>query len=223
LLDLRGATVTIDALGCQRSIARDIVRRDGDYLLAVKKNQATLYDDIERAFEDALDTSERAQDMPAPLVVESSESVDKGHGRIETRKTYICRDLSWLSTAKRWEGISAIAMSEATRQSVSSDNIERHRRYYIASRSAVTASEIAHLIRRHWGIENEVHWVLDVAFREDEARHRAGNCAANMGVLRKMAVNLLKADTTKKVGIANKRKAASWDRNYLLRVMTGPS
>lgn len=222
LLDLRGATITIDAMGCQRSIARDIVRRDGDYLLAVKQNQGTLYDDIDRAFTDALDTSSRAQDMPDALAVESFESVGKGHGRVETRKTYLCRDLSWLTTEKRWEGLSAIAMTEATRECVKSGKTERNRRYYIASSPTISAARVAHLIRRHWGIENEVHWVLDVAFREDDARHRAGNCAANMGVLRKIAVNLLKADTTKKVGIANKRKMASWDRNYLLSVLTGP-
>lgn len=222
LLDLRGATITIDAMGCQRAIARDIVRRDGDYVLAVKKNRGTLHGDIERAFADALDTSARAKDMSAPLAVESSQSVTKGHGRIETRTTYVCRDLSWLTTQKRWEGLSAIAMTESTREHAHSDTIERHRRYYIASSSTLTAAETAHLVRRHWGIENEVHWILDVAFREDDARHRAGNCAANMGILRKMAVNLLKADTTRKVGIANKRKAASWDRNYLLIVMTGP-
>lgn len=221
LLDLRGATVTMDAMGCQKSIVGQITRADGDYLLAVKANQKSLHDDIVTIFDDALDTTDRALDQPAPLEIESHETIEKGHGRIETRRTHICRNIAWLTTRSHWRKLSVVVMCESIRESIKTGKVTTERRYYIASDPTLTAERAAHLIRRHWGIENEVHWILDIAMREDHLRHRAGNCAANMGVLRKTALNLLKADNTIKLGVANKRKIAGWDRDYLMKLLVG--
>ena len=221
LIDIRGATITIDAMGCQTEIAKTIVKGGGDYLLAVKENQPTLYRDIQMSFRNALDKTLRLIDQPTSLKLENYTNIDKGHGRIEERGVYLCRDLSWLSTANNWPELSFIAMVESKRTEVSTQKTSTEYRYYIGSDLKATVQGVGEKIRRHWGIENEVHWVLDMAFREDEARHRAKNCAANFATLRHFALNLLKKDTTKKVGIAIKRKLAGWNREYLMHILTG--
>lgn len=221
LLDLRGATVTIDAMGCQRDIARTIVDRGGEYILAVKDNQPALHNDIVQSFDDALDDSPRTLDRSTPPEVECVEEVDKGHGRVETRRVYVCRDLSQISTKNRWKKLAFIALVERERTDLQTTKTSFERAYYIGSDPHAETKQIAHQIRGHWGIENSCHWVLDMAFNEDQARHRAGNAAKNFTIIRHFALNLLKADTTKKVGIANKRKLAAWSHDYLLHVLTG--
>jgi len=220
LLDIRGATVTIDAMGCQTKIASTIVDGGANYLLAVKDNQPTLHDDIKTAFDDALNKEPRPLDQPA-LPLESHTSVNDGHGRIEERTVHVCSDISWMTTAKNWPGLSFIALVESKRTELSTNKTSTERRYYIGSGADADAQTVGNIIRRHWGIENQLHWVLDMAFREDDARHRAKNCAANLATLRHFAVNLLKLDKTKKLGIANKRKIAGWNREYLLHVLSG--
>ncbi len=221
LIDIRGATITIDAMGCQTEIASTIIDRRGNYLLAVKENQPTLYKDVQDAFKDSRDTSTRPMDQPAALAVESYTSTDKGHGRVEERTTHVCTDLSWLSTSSKWRGVSYIAMVQSMRTELSSNHTSTESRYYIGSGPITSAENVGNQVRRHWGVENGSHWVLDMAFREDEARHRAKNCGSNFTTLRHFALNLLKMDKSKKLGVANKRKLAGWNRKYLINVLTG--
>jgi predicted transposase YbfD/YdcC len=220
LLDIRGATVTIDAMGCQTKIASTIIDGGADYLLAVKDNQPTLHDDIKMAFDEALSKEPRPLDQPA-LPLKSHTTVNDGHGRIEERTVHVCSDLSWMTTAQEWAGLSYIALVESKRTELSTDKTSTELRYYIGSGAGANPETVGNTIRRHWWIENQLHWVLDMAFREDDARHRAKNCAANFTTLRHFAVNLLKLDKTKKLGIANKRKIAGWNREYLLHVLSG--
>jgi len=220
LLDIRGATVTIDAMGCQTKIASTIVDGGANYLLAVKDNQPTLHDDIKTAFEDALNSQPRPLDEPA-LPLRSYTSVNDGHGRIEERTVHVCPDVSWMTTAADWKGLSFVALVESKRTELSTNKTSTERRYYIGSETDPDAEKVSDQIRRHWGIEKQLHWVLDMAFREDAAQHRAGNCAANLTTLRHFAVNLIKLDKTKKVGVANKRKIAGCDRDYLLHLLSG--
>jgi len=220
LLDIGGATVTIDAMGCQTDIAEVITKAQGHYILAVKDNQPTLHEEIQEAFADALDAGPRPLDQ-SRLTIETYTSTDKGHGRIEERTLHVCRDLSWISTASRWSGLEFIAMVESVRTDLSKGTTSTQARYYIGSDAKASTESIANLIRRHWSIENELHWVLDIAFSEDSARHRAGNCAQNFATLRHFAINLLKSDRTVKLGVANKRKRAGWNRKYLIHLLTG--
>ena len=174
LLDLRGTTVTIDAMGCQTSIAQTIVDSGGDYLLPVKDNQPTLSDEIQICFAEADDDRLRATDEPPRPQLE------------------ICRDLEWITTSNRWTGLSFVARVVRERTVLTSDKTSTETAYYIGSDPTATAEAVADSIRRHWQIENQLHWVLDVAFREDEARHRAKNAAANMTLLRHFALNIIK-------------------------------
>jgi predicted transposase YbfD/YdcC len=220
VLDLRGATVTIDAMGCQTEIAQTIIDMQGNYLLAVKDNQPTLRQDIEATFAEADDSRRRAVDEQPRPVVDEFEEADKGHGRIEKRVVRLCRDLAWMTTAERWSDLSFVAQVVRERTVVATAKTSTETAYYIGSDPAASATSAGGAIRRHWGIENELHWVLDLAFREDEARHRANNTAQNMTTLRHFTVNIVKQDRDRKLGVANSRKRAGWDRNYLIKLLT---
>jgi len=221
VLDLREATVTIDAMGCQTAIAKTIRDGEGHYLLAVKDNQPTLHEDIQATFAEADDDRRRTVDEQPRPAVEVFEHTDKGHGRVETRTVSLCRNLTWLTTAERWGGLSFVARIVRERFVEATGKTSKETAYYIGSDRAATAATAADKIRRHWSIENQLHWVLDFAFREDEARHRAKNTAANMTTLRHFALNLIKSDKKRKLGIANARKRAGWDRSYLVSLLTG--
>jgi predicted transposase YbfD/YdcC len=220
VLELRGATVTIDAMGCQREIAETIITGDGHYLLAVKDNQPTLHQDLQSTFEEVADARRRTVDEQPRPEVELFEEVDKGHGCLETRTVSLCRDLSWLTTSERWSALSFVAQVVRQRTVLSTGKTSTETAYYIGSDPAATAASAAVMIRRHWSIENSLHWVLDLAFREDEARHRAKNTAQNMTTLRHFALNIIKSDPHRKLGVANSRKRAGWDRNYLIKLLT---
>lgn len=220
LLDIRGATVTIDAIGCQTEIASTILEGEANYLLAVKENQPTLHQDIVRTFVEAKDDRVRSCDELGRPAVEEVEEVDKAHGRVEKRTIKLCRNLSWLSSAERWPGLAFIVEVTRERTVLVTEKASTQTAYYIGSDSNANAAETAAKIRRHWTVETQLHWVLDVAFREDDARHRAGNTAQNMTTLRHFALNLIKQDKMRKVGIANSRKRAGWDRSYLLHLLT---
>lgn len=221
LLDLRGATVTIDAMGCQTEIAKTIVGGGGDYLLAVKENQPTLCHDIAATFAEAADERKRSVDEQPQPRVEVLEDVDKGHGRVEKRTVKLCRDLSWLTAATRWPALVYLVQVVRERTVLATGKTSTESAYYIGSDRRAEVSKVARIIRRHWSIENELHWVLDMAFREDEARHRARNTAQNMTTLRHFALNIIKGDKARKLGVANTRKRAGWDRGYLLDLLKG--
>jgi predicted transposase YbfD/YdcC len=218
-LDLSGATVTIDAMGCQTEIVKTITEGGGHCLLAVKENQPTLHADVVETFAQAADTRNRSVDEPARPTVQVCEESDKGHGRIEYRRYELCRSLDWMTTIDRWPGISFVLKATRERTVLADQTTSTETAYYIGSDPTIPVSQAGFLVRRHWSIENELHWVLDMAFREDEARHRAGNVAANLTTLRHFSLALLKRDPDRKLGIANSRKRAGWDRAYLLRIL----
>jgi predicted transposase YbfD/YdcC len=219
VLDIKGATVTLDAMGCQTEIAKTIIAGAGNYLIAVKDNQPTLRQDIEATFVQAADDRVRSCDELERPAVEVSEETDKGHGRVEKRTVQLCRDLSVLTTAESWAGLSFVAQVIRERTMLATGKTSTEVAYYIGSDRQATATTAGRTIRRHWGIETELHWVLDLAFREDEARHRARNTAQNLATLRHFALNVIKQDKRRKVGVATARKRAGWDRNYLLELL----
>ena len=212
VLDIQNCIITIDAMGCQRSIAKEIKAKGGDYVLSLKGNQGKLKNNVEQFFQyaDACSFKDIEHDY--------HKTLDKDHGRIETREYWCVSDLEWLETRQKWEGLRTIGMVRAHRTIGDKTTVED--RYFISSLE-MNAELMGNAIRRHWGIENSLHWVLDIAFREDESRIRKGNAAVNFGILRHLALNLLKKDKVTKAGIAAKRKKAGWDSNYLLDVLNG--
>lgn len=219
VLDLRGVTVTIDAMGCQTEIASTLVEGHGNYLLAVKENQPTLYREIVETFAETADPRQRSIDERARPTVEVFDETDKGHGRIEQRTVELCRDLGWVLTAQRWAGLAFVVKVTRERTVLSTNKTSTETAYYIGSDPSLDATGAAHRIRRHWSVENELHWVLDMAFREDEAPHRARYTAQNLSTLRHFALNLIKRFPDRK-GVAGARKRAGWDHGYLLRILT---
>jgi len=220
-LDLNNATVTIDAMGCQTEIAKTITDGGGDYLLAVKDNQPTLHQEITETFAEASDDRRRTIDeQPRPTVV-IFEEIDKDHGRLEKRTVEVCQDLTWLTNPERWPSLSYLVRVTRERTVLATDKTSTETAYYIGSHLQPDAAIVANTIRRHWSIENELHWVLDMAFHEDHARHRAKNTAQNMTTLRHFALNIVKRDPKRKLGVANSRKRAGFDRGYLLKLLMG--
>lgn len=218
LLDLQGATVTIDAMGCQKDIARKIVQARGDYLLAVKDNHKTLHEDVRFFFEDAI-----AQD-DAKLLKLDRPRVEADHGRIETRQVWASADLAWLKhLGHDWAGIKGIVCVQGQRQTFGPEGkTSVERRYYLTSHDPrqIGADKLLDMARGHWGVENKLHWCLDVSYREDERRLRTGHGAQNFSRLCRISLNLLKADKSLKVGIATKRLNCGWDHDYLMKVLT---
>ena len=210
---LEGAVVTIDAIACNPQIARSIRAAGADYLLAVKGNQPTLQADIEAAFEAA-----------GGGQVEVDVDHDKGHGRIERRTVSVLRQVDWLDGDRRFPGevrfVDARAIVKVEARTELKDRSRFDTRYYITS-SARSATALGQIIRGHWGIENSVHWVLDVVFREDHSRVRRGHAAHNFSLLRRLALNLLRQDPTARCGIKGRRLKAALSPAYLLTVLSG--
>ena len=215
LLELNGCIVTLDALGCQTQIAQTIIERGADYVLRLKGNQGTLYAEVQElfAYADSCDFRDIAHDF--------QKTVNGGHGRIEIRKHWMISEpefLAYLDPEGHWKDLSSIGRVEAERRN--GEQVERETRYYISS-LAGDAEEFGSAVRAHWGIENQVHWILDIAFREDESRIRKGHGAQNFAVLRHIALNLLKQEQTARCGTQTKRLKAGWDTDYLRKVLTG--
>ncbi|GAC1679849.1 MAG: ISAs1-like element ISEc26 family transposase [Steroidobacteraceae bacterium] len=212
LLLLTGCIVTIDALGCQTAIAQKIVEKGADYVLALKENHDTLYHEVEHLFADACETDF------GDYISDHTATVDSGHGRVEIRHYWTISDretIDHLDPDGEWVGLRGIGMVAAERRV--GEAVTWERRYFLTS--LVDAATFGRAARAHWGIENGLHWVLDIAFREDESRVRAGTGAENLIVLRHMAVNLLKREQATKVGIKAKRLKAGWDEQYLLKIL----
>ena len=206
-LALDGALVTIDAIGTQSAIAATILRRGGDYLLALKANRPATFKDVEAFFAD-----------PPPGAIETYATTDGEHGRIEVRRHAVCHDVAWLFSDRRYPGevafpgLAMIGMVESTTER--GGKVERERRYYLSS-AKLDAATFARAVRGHWGIENRLHWVLDVVFKDDLARLRTGHGPANMAVVRHMAMNLLRQAETDRARLKNRRKRAGWNTAYL--------
>jgi len=213
LLNLKGAIVTLDAMGAQRKIAIEIIHQGADYLLALKGNQETLHEEVKAFFEDPESLKYAEQNS---AVVETVEDHDKGHGRIEKRVCTVTDYLEWLPAKVRrdWLGLRSLVRVESeTTLSNGSERVET--RYYLSS-MAPDAAHHLNCSRKHWGIENSCHWVLDVVFREDQSRARSGNCAQNLSTLRRLALNLLKTESSKpREPIRGKRIYAVLDQDYL--------
>jgi len=216
VLDLNGAIVTIDAMGCQKTIAAAIQKANGNYCLQVKANQDTLLTKIQTVFKDA--HLENFKDHRH----DSAQSTDGDHGRIETRKAWVLWDIKFLgSIAKEWPGLKSIVMIEQTRQ-VNGGDASKEVHYYISSLDGRrSARQFLDYVRGHWGVENNLHWQLDVSFGEDQRRVRVGHGAENFSRLCRIALNLLKNEPTHKNGIAIRRQNCGWDDDYLLKVLIG--
>ncbi len=219
-LAIEGCLVTIDAMGTQRAIAKQIIDQGGDYVLALKENQATLYQEVVEMF------SQAKANTIDELVIEDERTIEKGHGRIDVRRCRVIPDidvLSWLqegSEGHNWPGLKAIGMVEAQRRI--GDRRSSETRYYLLS-AALSAQAFGDAVRSHWGIENRVHWVLDVGFHEDQSRIRAGHAAENFAVLRHLALNLLQHQTepkNRRLSVKGRRLKAGWDNTYLLQILT---
>lgn len=213
MLEIAGCIVTVDAIHCQTETARTIIEKQADYVFPVKENQPRLLDSLQLLFDDPEEMQWVACDH--------DRTVDKGHGRIEIRECWTTSDAEYLhhiDTLAEWKGLRSIAMVQAERQL--GEDTTTTRRYFISSLES-DAEQLLHAVRSHWGIENKVHWVLDIAFREDDSRIRKGNGAENFAVLRHIALNLLRREKTVKRSLKGKRMKAGWDKNYLLKVLTG--
>lgn len=221
VLELTGCIVTLDAMGCQKKIAAEIVAADADYVLALKGNQERVHAEV-KSFLDATVAEKQIGRPKGALVPKAAanlqvfETVEKDHGRMETRRYYQSDELGWFADQGKWEGLASVGMVEAIREVEGKTTVER--RYYLSSLKLDVAT-LARAVRGHWGVENKLHWVLDVCFREDQSRARAGYAAENLATLRRLAFNLLKREQTKKRGIRGKMLNAGWDHAYLLKLL----
>ena len=211
LLTIKGAVVTIDAMGCQKEIARKIVEKEADYVLALKGNQGTLSDDVELFF-----TEQKARKFK-DTKVSRHETLEKSHGRIETRSFTSIGDIDWLKERHDWVGLKSIVMVESIREFVGG-KIERETRFYISSLTA-DARRQGEAIRGHWGVESH-HWVMDMVFRDDECRVRRDNAPANFATIKHIASNLMRTKADKH-SMRAKRRLAAWDDTYLASLISG--
>jgi len=212
LLDITGAVVTIEAMGCQKEIAKTITEQGADYVLALKDNHPTLSAAVTRFLNDARDTGF------TDIAHAYHETVDGDHGRIETRRYWITSEIEWLNAKASWSNLHSVGMVEARREL--GDTVQVETRYFLTSLPA-QGVRFAQAVRQHWGIENSLHWVLDVSFDEDACRIRKDKGAQTFAVLRHIALNLLRREPHHKRGIKARRKRAGWDRDYLFQVLTG--
>ena len=218
LLALEGAVVTIDAMGCQTAIAEQVVAQGADYVLALKDNQPTVHERVRLAFADA----DAAAGTTLPLAdLVPHTAVEKGHGRLERRRCLAIGDpeyLAYVDPAGAWPGLTSVVRVESTRRI--GDAVSTEARHYLSSLPA-DAALLQRVIRGHWGVENRLHWVLDVAFREDDCRVRADHAPENLALVRHIALNLLRRDPARRIGIANSRFKAALDPTYLRSLLDG--
>ncbi len=204
LLNIKGAVVSIDAMGTQKSIAEKIIESKGDYILALKQNQEALYEQVINQFNNFKEDS-------------YSQHLDKGHGRAEIRTCKVIHQLNWIDEKENWSGLKSII--KITSERIINDSHTIQDRYYISSLKD-DAAYFNQAIRKHWGIENQLHWQLDVGFGEDYNTTRNKMAAQNLAVVRKLALNIIKADTSSKSSLKAKRKMAGWNEKFLLKLIT---
>ena len=209
MLAIEGAVVTIDAMGCQRAIAQKIVDKKADYILALKGNQGSLRQDVE-----LFANEQKASDFKN-TTVSRHESVDGDHGRIETRAVTVIHDIGWLQERHQWPGLASLVIVQNTREI--GDKVERETRFYITSLT-LPAVHIGAFVRAHWAVENSLHWVMDMVFRDDECRLRTDNAPANFTTLKHIALNLIRRAKTKD-SIRLRRKVAAWDDEFLFSLV----
>jgi len=221
LITLERSVVTIDAMGCQREIAKKIVEGSGDYILALKQNQSELYEDVKLLLNDGIERNFEGMSHDV------CEQTEKNHGRVETRRVWVTRDVEWLRREGKWANLRSAICVEAVREvqdpAGGPAEVTTDRRYYISSvdpwQEGQDASFFARHIRGHWGVENKLHWTLDVTFREDESRLRQGCAAENLSRLRRIALNMLKQEKRSGMSIRRKRRRAGWDHDFMLRML----
>lgn len=210
MLDIEGSIISIDAMGCQTKISSAIKTQNADYVLALKENHPQLYGDVKLYMDDIIQSGKKDLDYYF------CKTIDADHGRIETRKYWITSNIDWLQGKEKWSGLTSIGMVERIRETDNDYSSEIS--YYIASIED-NAELFAKSVRNHWGIENGLHWVLDMAFREDESRIRKGHAPENFAILRHIALNLIKNEKTFKGSVNTKRLKASWDIDYLKKIL----
>lgn len=211
ILDLAGCIVTIDAIGCQKNIVANIIEKEADYVISLKGNQGKLHKEIK----DYLDWAERIGFTE--IKYDYCQTLEKGHGRIEARRCWVTEEIDWLPEKEDWKNLKSVVMVEAMREVIGREKTVE-RRYFISSLEA-NAKELLRCVRGHWAIENELHWCLDIGFREDHCQVREAVSAENSATLRHIGINLLKQEKSSKRGIEGKRKKAGWDENYLRKVL----
>lgn len=210
-LDVRGAIVTIDAMGCQKAITEKIVEKGGDYFIALKGNQETLFEDVKLHFEQPTAYAQK--------VMQTAETLDKGHGRIEVRRCRLSFDVEWLTARhSEWKNLNCIVAIDSERHIGKS--VSKETRYFIGSKTAISAQETLTAIRQHWGIENQLHWVLDMSFGEDQSRIRQHNAPTNVAIIRHAALNMIRQSKPKRVSVRMMRKSAGWDNSVLTSVLS---
>jgi predicted transposase YbfD/YdcC len=207
LLDIKGAVVSIDAMGCQKSIATKIVDCGADYLLALKDNHPTAHEEVAAYFTEAVGTP----------TVHSYASTDGGHGRVEVRTVHVTTDIGWFADRAEWKGLESFVMVESERDL--GTKVQRDRRYFLCSLATTDAAAVGAYVRDHWSIENPLHWTLDVTFREDDCRIRDGHGPENFALLRKLAVVLLKRTPFGRRSLTQRQKLADRNPEYLASVL----
>jgi predicted transposase YbfD/YdcC len=212
LLDIKGAVVTIDAAGCQKKIVRQIVDQGGDYVLGLKGNQGTLHKETQTLFDQCMTDDCRG------IAYSTATTIDKDHGRIEERQIWATSDIEWFAEKNKWKNLRSLIRVRRKRTIGEKTSDEYH--YYISSLPADNASKLMEYVRGHWGVENNLHWCLDISFADDQRRARKGNTAENFARLGRIALNLLKLQIKHKAGLKRKRKCCGWDPQYMLNVLT---
>jgi predicted transposase YbfD/YdcC len=205
LLTIKGAIISIDAMGCQKDIATEIRQKEAHYILALKGNQSTFKEQIEGAFDSIIPHSQ-------------DEDIDKGHGRIEIRKCTVIKDLSLIEESLNWNDLTSIIKIDAQREELITGNTSQETRFYISSCDH-NAKTFNKLIRKHWSIENNLHWSLDVNFSEDSSRIRKGYADQNFSIIRRIALNMIKLESTEKISQRGKRKIAGYDDGFRERIL----
>jgi predicted transposase YbfD/YdcC len=214
-LHLNGCIVTLDAMGCQKKVAAQIVEKQADYVLALKGNHQVAEAEVAQYFDYALAKEQSLYEADGPEF-DFFESIEKDHGRIETRRCWQTTDVDWFEDKNLWKGLRSFGMVESIREIGGHKSVER--RYFLSS-LALDAKKLGSAVRKHWAVENSLHWTLDMTFGEDQGRSRARNAAENLALLRRLALNLIKNDKSKKASIKNKRALAAMDHKFMEQLL----